>query len=222
MTTTLDRPSQTLLALILVVRLGTNPSNTLNRCETAPAMMFPKLVTAFLLSLCVPGIFGFALNRQAAPRSMSTSVRMSEQHDGMNKVAASFVAAAFILGSTMGPAPAFAMDDVDFGSTQVIAGRSGGRAGGRSAARPSPSRAPAPSRSTTVINRTYVTPSPMYSTPYYSPGIVVAPPLYNPLPGIGEYPNRSGMIGKCVYFTSSCQMLTKEVVHLAFQDLELG
>lgn len=170
--------------------------------------MFPKLVTAILMSLCVPGIFGFAVNRQAAPRSIS-SLQMSEQQDGMNKVAASFVAAAFILGSTMGPAPAFAMDDMDFGSTQVIAGRSGGRAGGRSAARPSPSSAP--SRSTTVINRTYVTPSPMYSTPMYSPGIVVAPPLYNPLPGIGEYPKWSGMIGKCSYFASSCQMLTRKL-----------
>ena len=145
-------------------------------------MMFSKFVTAILMSLCVSEVSGFAFNKQAAPRTMATS----QQQDGMDKVAASFVAAAFIMGSTMGPAPAQAMDDFDFGSSQVIAGRSGGRAGGRSAARPSPSRAPAPSRSTTVINRTYVTPSPMYSSPMYSPGVVIAPPVYNPLPGIGE------------------------------------
>jgi hypothetical protein len=146
-------------------------------------MMFTKAVTAALMLLCAPGVTGFAL-QPSSPRVSSSSLHLSKSsEDGLKKMATSVLAAAFLMTNTVGVAPAAAMDDFDFGSSQVIAGRSGGRAGGRSsapAARPSSSSSQ--SRSTTVINRTYVTPSPYYS----SPGLLYAPvPMYNPIPGIG-------------------------------------
>lgn len=108
----------------------------------------------------------------------------------MKKAAASFAAAA-ILMTNIAAEPAMALDDMasasaDFGSTQVVAARSGGRAGGRSsAARSAPRSSPARS-STRVINRTttnYVAP-PVYG------GAVVAPIGgfgYNPYPGLGKF-----------------------------------
>jgi len=99
------------------------------------------------------------------------------------KVAASVLAATFILGNIATVSPADAIDDSMFGSSTVVAGRSGGRAGGRSSgarmSRPSSSYS---NRSSTVINRTYVTPSPVYS----SPSVIMAPSYgYNPMGGLG-------------------------------------
>lgn len=141
----------------------------LSRCVLATAALF-----------CAPGVSGFATT-PSVPRGSSTSLGMINE-DSVKKVATSFVAAAFLMSNVAMVAPAFAIDESDFGSSQVIAARSGGRAGGRSsAARRAPSRAPI-SSSRTVINRnTYVAP-PVYSTP----GIMVAPPLYNPYPGLGK------------------------------------
>ena len=106
------------------------------------------------------------------------------------KAAVSAVAAAFLAGNLAMAEPAMALMDnaptVDFGSSQVVAGRSGGRAGGRSSARMSAPRRSSygsTSSSRTVINRTYVAP-PVMVSPYgggYGYGYG-----YNPLPGIGE------------------------------------
>lgn len=92
------------------------------------------------------------------------------------------VAAAFFAGTMATVEPALAaMDDSElFGSSQVVAARSGGRAGGRSAVMRAPPSRPASSINTRVIERTtYVTPSP----------VIVAPPMYgygyNPVPGLG-------------------------------------
>ena len=112
----------------------------------------------------------------------STSLNMVNE-ESMKKAATSFAAAAFLMANVAAVEPAFAIDGMDFGSSQVVAARSGGRAGGRSSAARAPSRAPsrAPTRSTTVINRsTYIAP-PVYS----SPSVIVAPPIYNPVPGLG-------------------------------------
>ena len=107
----------------------------------------------------------------------STSLNMVNE-ESVKKAATSFAAAAFLMANVAAVEPAFAAD-MDFGSSQVVAARSGGRAGGRSSAARAPSRAP--TRSTTVINRsTYIAP-PVYS----SPSVIVAPPIYNPVPGLG-------------------------------------
>merc|ERR1711935_1244025 len=108
----------------------------------------------------------------------------NNNEDTTKKIAASVLAATFILGNIATAAPAQAADEsfFDSGSSTVIAARSGGRAGGRSrmSSRPA-SRAPAPSRSSTVINRTYVSP-PVYR----SPSVIMAPSYgYNPYGGLG-------------------------------------
>eukprot|EP00535_Pseudo-nitzschia_heimii_P008516 CAMPEP_0197173510 /NCGR_PEP_ID=MMETSP1423-20130617/411_1 /TAXON_ID=476441 /ORGANISM="Pseudo-nitzschia heimii, Strain UNC1101" /LENGTH=201 /DNA_ID=CAMNT_0042622335 /DNA_START=145 /DNA_END=750 /DNA_ORIENTATION=+ len=113
-----------------------------------------------------------------------TSLEMASSNnvETSKKVAASALAAAFILGNLATVEPAQAVDDSMFGSSNVVAARSGGRAGGRSSSarmsspRPSSSSS---SRSTTVINRTYVT-QPTYS----SPSVIMAP-SYSPFPGLG-------------------------------------
>lgn len=103
----------------------------------------------------------------------------------MKKAATSFVAAAFLMANAVAVAPAQAFDDFDFGSSQVLAGRSGGRVGGRSSAARAPSRSRSSSSSTHVIERTTIV-QPSYS----SPSVIVAPPMYgygyNPMPGLGK------------------------------------
>lgn len=100
----------------------------------------------------------------------------------MKKAATSFVAAAFLMSNVATVAPAFAMDEADFGSSQIVAARSGGRAGGRSSA---PRRAPARSSTRVIERNTVIRPS---------PSVIVAPsPMYggygygyNPVPGLGK------------------------------------
>lgn len=138
-----------------------------------------------LALLCAPAASGFVIPSQHS--TPSTILHMTPQ-EGMKKAAISAVAAAFLAGNLAAMEPAFAssMDDMDyFGSSQVVAARSGGRAGGRSsAARAAPRPMARPSSTTTntrVIERTrYVSPSP----------VIVAPPMYgygyNPVPGLGK------------------------------------
>ena len=155
-----------------------------------------KSFTAVLALLCVSSVSGFApqihhVVTNAKTSSSSTSLNLFNE-ESAKKATASFVAATLLLGNiaTVAPAVAAMDDSYDFAggsSSQVIAARSGGRAGGRSAgARAAPrSSAPRPSSTTTntrvIERRTYVTPSPVYS----SPGIIIAPPIYNPYPGLG-------------------------------------
>lgn len=132
--------------------------------------------------LFAPVVCGLAPSSGA---KQSTALKMTPQ-EGVKKAAVSFVAAAFLASNLGVVDPASAMDDVngmDFGSSQVLARRSGGRAGGRSSAARAPARPSSTSRSssTRVIERTtYVQPS--------SP-VMVAPPMYgygyNPVPGLG-------------------------------------
>ena len=136
--------------------------------------------------LCASGVSAFA--PVSAPKSSVTSLEMAQAQTEIatRKIAASVLAATFILGNVVAVEPAQAMDDYDFGSSQVIAARSGGRAGGRSSAsRSAPRRSsyssPSRSSSTTVINRTYVTPA----APVYSSPAVIMAPSYNPMPGLG-------------------------------------
>lgn len=149
-------------------------------------MMF-KFSTAVMALLCVSGASAFA--PASTPKTSMTSLQMANNNEETTKkVAASVLAATFILGNVAAVAPAQAMDDsfFDSGSSTVIAARSGGRAGGRSSgarmssrpvSRPMPSSS---SRSTTVINRTYVQPG------YSAPSVIMAPSYgYNPMGGLG-------------------------------------
>jgi uncharacterized membrane protein len=129
------------------------------------------------LSLCVGSSAAFAPNAQAA--RVKTSLN-AEANDG-KRMAASFLVAAYLMSNVAVVAPAFAYDDL-FGSSEVIAGRSGGRSGGRSSSGGASSFKS--SRAPTVIDRrTTVIQSPGYATP-----VMVAPMYgygYNPMAGLG-------------------------------------
>jgi len=141
--------------------------------------MMIKSFTAAMALLCVSGASAFAPAN--APKTSITSLQMgSNNEETSKKVVASVLAATFILGNVAAVAPAQAIDDSAFGTSTVVAARSGGRAGGRSSGarssyRPSSSSSYRPS-STTVINRTYVSPSPVMMAPSYG---------YNPMGGLG-------------------------------------
>jgi len=146
--------------------------------------MMIKSFTAAMALLCVSGASAFAPAN--APKTSITSLQMgSNNEETSKKVVASVLAATFILGNVAAVAPAQAIDDSAFGTSTVVAARSGGRAGGRSSSarssyRPSSSSyrpsSSSPSRSTTIINRTYVSPSPVMMAPSYG---------YNPMGGLG-------------------------------------
>ena len=125
---------------------------------------------------------GFSLAHAFAPivpaSRVSTSLSMKDE----SKIAASIVASVLLAGSLLTTEPVFA---ADFGSSQIVAGRSGGRAGGRSSSAP---RSAARSygggnvyrSSTTTIVRPMYAPSPIIVSPFgYSPF------GYNPLGGGG-------------------------------------
>ena len=103
--------------------------------------------------------------------------------DVLRKTFASFAAGAVILSNVaIAPAAAFDNNDLDFGSSQVLAARSGGRAGGRSSYKAPPamrSSAPQKAASPTIIRETRII------TPAYSGGgAYMAAPMYAaPQPG---------------------------------------
>jgi uncharacterized membrane protein len=144
-------------------------------------MMLRSLALAFLAALSLRSVTGFVTK----PAKTQSSTALSVTTDNISKqTAASFLAAAYLVGSlaTADVAVAFDGNDPHFGSSEIVAARSGGRAGGRSYRAPaSSSRAPSTSRSyrsTTVIQR------PVYATP----PVVVSPfgYGYNPMGGFGK------------------------------------
>jgi len=155
-------------------------------------MMFRSFAAALALLCVSESVSGFASLHGKAPSTdamtkTSTSLDMWSE-EGMKKATTSLVAATLLVGNiATGIAPAVAMNDpadAFGGSSQLIAARSGGRAGGRSAAaRAAPRSAPRPSSTTNtrIIDRTTYVAPPVYS----SPSIIMAPPVYNPVPGLG-------------------------------------
>jgi hypothetical protein len=143
---------------------------------------------AYLRSAVVLAFLALSSVSAFAPTQVpSRSATALQAKDNGRKAATSFFAAAFLFANVVATAPATAWElDQDFsGSSQVIAGRSGGRAGGRSS-RSSSSYRSAPAARTTVIQQR-------------SPTVIVAPaPViigggygggyggygYNPLPGL--------------------------------------
>lgn len=95
-----------------------------------------------------------------------TALHASSMDKRGQQLTAGVVAAALALG-TLQPLPASAHD---FGSSQIIAARSGGRAGGRAYRAPSRSSYAAPSRTTyrssTTIVRPMIAPSPVIVSPF--------------------------------------------------------
>lgn len=134
-----------------------------------------SITTAFLLAT---GAQAFT----TMPETKSqTSLNMLPKDAG--KIAAASCAAALLTANIAFADAAFAMDDMDFGSSQIVAARSGGRAGGRSSARSAPRSAPRAASNTVIQRTTVVRPSP----------VIVAPPVYggygygyNPVPGLGK------------------------------------
>jgi hypothetical protein len=107
-----------------------------------------------------------------------------KENDGGKMVAASFLTGAFLAANAIffADAAIAATPDLDFGSTEIVAGRSGGRGGGRAARAPS---RPAPRSSTTntrIERTTIIQPTPVYT----APSVVVSPFGYNPFGGFGE------------------------------------
>jgi hypothetical protein len=150
------------------------------------------IATAFvLLGMSLGGVLGFApaptKMNQLSSKTLSLHLMKGDNNEGVNKMATvSLVAATFLLGNVIssGPAVASSFDDIPdnfSGSSHVLAARSGGRAGGRSAGARAMPRSTSTFSNTRVIERTRYVAPPVYS----SPSIIMAPPIYNPLPGYG-------------------------------------
>ena len=91
-----------------------------------------KVFSALVASLFVLSTAAFA---PVAPTTRSsTALQSARQDEDMRRAASSVFAALFVASNVAGaalPAWAAANDNFDFGSTEVIAARSGGRSGGR-------------------------------------------------------------------------------------------
>lgn len=87
---------------------------------------------AFFALLCLGSVEAFSTTSKisATRQGGTTALAASQQENISRTFAVSAVAAAYLFANIATAPPAEAFDD--FGSTQVIAGRSGGRAGGRS------------------------------------------------------------------------------------------
>ena len=136
------------------------------------------MVRFLTLALCVLSASAFAPS--STPIARSSALSMSQSADQEKRFAASVLSAAYIFANVVSVAPAFAAPE-DFGSTQIVAAKSGGRMGGRSATGSrgsSSSYSKAPSsysssnrvieKKTTIIQQPAVVQSP----------VVVAPPVY--------------------------------------------
>jgi uncharacterized membrane protein len=133
------------------------------------------MLRSFVVALAVIGSASAFSSLPDVARPSKTALQM--KNDG-KKVAASFLTAAFIATNVFAVDAAFAVNDFDFGgSTEIVAGRSGGRGGGRASRAPSRSSYSAPTR---TIERTTI-----IQQPSYTPSIVVSPFGYNPLGGFG-------------------------------------
>lgn len=143
--------------------------------------MMIRLVLA-LLALASASAFAPLGSKMARSNS---SLQATKNGDD-KLVAASFLTGAFIAANALFCADAaMAATAPDFGSTEMLAGRSGGRGGGRvsrSAPRAAPRARAAPSTTRTIQRTTVVQPVPVYS----SPSIVVSPFGYNPFGGFGK------------------------------------
>jgi uncharacterized membrane protein len=147
-----------------------------------------KVLSALAASLAVLSASAFApvtpnTQRSAASSALSFSLRHDET---VRKVVSSTLAAAFLAVNLATALPVLAMtpnEFVDFGSLEVLAGRSGGRSGGRASSGGNSRSYRAPARSSSNTYKSYssttvVRPSP---TVIVSPGYGGGYGGYNPL-----------------------------------------
>uniref|UniRef100_A0A7S3L9E3 Uncharacterized protein n=1 Tax=Amphora coffeiformis TaxID=265554 RepID=A0A7S3L9E3_9STRA len=148
-------------------------------------MMFVLAIVASLLASSAHAFAPVSQTRTSSTIALQFSAKKDED---FRTTLSSVFAAAFLVANVATVAPAFAVDDfADFGSSQVVAARSGGRSGGRasSGGNSRSYRSSAPSTTyKSYSSTTYVAPRP--ST------VIVAPPSYsmgysyNPLGGLGN------------------------------------
>lgn len=142
-----------------------------------------------LLSLCCATVSGFA-PIQTVSRSDS-SLNAFNPVNGMIERATASLALGSVILSNVAVWPAIAFDQPDFGSSQIIAARSGGRAGGRSSSsaykaspkvRAAQKAAPAP----VIIRETRIVTTPSYGGGYGGgQAVMMAPqPMMMAQPGI--------------------------------------
>mmetsp|Transcript_14296 Transcript_14296/g.17237 ORF Transcript_14296/g.17237 Transcript_14296/m.17237 type:complete len:216 (+) Transcript_14296:54-701(+) len=153
-----------------------------------------RLSAFAVLAICLSTVAAFApqlhQQQQTSSRSNMALQGQAKNHMDVGKMIKGAAASAVFLGAFLASDPALALTPMDgmaadFGSTQVVAGRSGGRAGGRAGGgrrMVAPSRAgPSTSRSysrTTVV-RPMIAPSPIMVSPF---GMGYG---YNPMGGFG-------------------------------------
>ena len=159
-------------------------------CPCVQQQQTKKQVETMMLRSLVVALVALGSASAFAPVGSSarsgTSLQMSKENDGGKMVAASFLTGAFLAVNAIFCADAAiaATPDLDFGSTEIVAGRSGGRGGGRAARAPS---RPAPRSSTTTNTRTIERTTIIQPTPVYTaPSVVVSPFGYNPFGGFGK------------------------------------
>lgn len=141
-----------------------NPSN----CQDVSSS-FPRLVRCSFLEPAAAFV-----TAPGPTRSGKVAMSMSQSDDQERKFAASVLTAAYLFANAVSVAPAVAAFQ-DFGSTEIVAARSGGRTGGRVS---SGTRGASPSykapTNTRVVERTTVIQQPsVVAAP-----VVVAPPVY--------------------------------------------
>lgn len=140
-----------------------------------------KILSALVASLLVSSTAAFAPVTPTT-RTSTTALASARHDEQFRQTLSSVLAAAFVASNVVGAAlPAFAADDGFFGSSEVIAARSGGRSGGRagSGGNSRSYRSSAPSTTyRSYSSTTYVAP-PVVVTPSYSMGY-----SYNPLGGM--------------------------------------
>ena len=150
-----------------------------------------KIVSAFVASLVASTAWGFApvAKLPRAPTVLASSARQDAQY---RQTVSSVLAAAFVaMNVATSAAPALAMDQTRadehlFGSSAVIAARSGGRSGGRAASGGNSKAyrsSSSPARSSTTYksysSTTYV--APPSPTVVVSPGYSYGYSSYNPI-----------------------------------------
>jgi hypothetical protein len=139
--------------------------------------MFTRSVIAFLYLASAS-----AFTPIQTPVRSETSLGLFPKEDVIRKVVTSFAAGAVIL-SNVAVAPVIAYD-TDFGSSQVIAARSGGRSGGRAASRAPVRSSPRQAPPREVIRETNI----IRESPSYGGAAVMAPPPMMMQPAAPSFP----------------------------------
>jgi hypothetical protein len=127
-------------------------------------------IKTLLIAICCATASAFAPQPQTTSSRLSTTSLAAYEPQ---KMAASLLLGAFVLSNVASVAPSVAFDP-DFGTTELLAARSGGRASRMSAPPPRIIE-----RQTTVIHS-----SPAYVAPA-APVFLAPAPVYNPMPGLG-------------------------------------